>query len=88
MIGSIFFVGGDPLANRLRSIAGVVTVFDLHGKIVAHMRVGVGHSFRFKLSPGRYKLTINPSYGCPPEIVQIRADRTTRVNADTGCNAY
>ncbi|MGI8571901.1 MAG: hypothetical protein ACR2L9_04640 [Solirubrobacteraceae bacterium] len=87
LTGKIVLVGGDPLASRF-SFGGVVAVFGPGHKAVAHLRVRAGHRFRIELFPGRYQLTVDPSYGCPRRMVRVQAGRTTRFNVDTGCNVY
>lgn len=91
VIGGIQNVGGDPLASRPFS-AGVVTVFDLQGRVVAHERVRARQRFRFELPAGRYQLNVggklHPVLDCPPEMVLVKAGHTTRTKAKTGCFEY
>lgn len=86
LTGAITFGGGPPAPGRARkAIAGAVSVVTAGGRVVAHERVRAGHDFRFKLAPGRYRLEPKAG-GCSPTIAVVRAGRTTRADAEIGCN--
>src|SRR5689334_20940882 len=70
--GTIVQVGGPPGAEPGHP-AGTVTV-SRAGRRVAGQRVAEGGEFRFTLSPGTYRLTVNDvDGGCSPADVTVRA---------------
>ncbi len=88
--GAIMFDGGPALFGYARpSEAGTVSAFSRAGKLVASQHVRAGHSFRFRLTPGRYELiagrALHPKLGCPPVAVSVRAGHTTHADVGTAC---
>jgi hypothetical protein len=90
-------MNGDPDTGTLAGFMqfgrhdapGVMRVFHVNGRLVAHRRVGWGHSrFRFLLRPGRYELTFTGGVfkGCPQKgTVRVWANRTTHVGLADAC---
>jgi hypothetical protein len=69
--------------------ASPVVLFDARGRLLARFRVPVGHSFRLRLSPGRYLLLADNEdwVSCGPVSARVRASHTTRVTVPGGCDS-
>jgi hypothetical protein len=88
VIGSITMGGGPPPRPGVK-LAGTVTVFSMQGKVIARHEVRKGHTFRFILPAGNYRINagrqLHPKGGCDPKTVPVRAAQTTHVDVETDC---
>lgn len=70
-------------------VAGTVTVFDTHGKKVAHATVRASEPFHFSLPAGHYQLNQGAKLyfprDCHPVSATVRSSATTHVDVSTGC---
>jgi hypothetical protein len=90
LVGAIRTVGG-PAGESRRKGGGLATVFNGRDRVVAVERVRAGHEFRFRLSPGRYRLGFGRKgrqdrAGCPRALVTVRAGKTTHSDLSIGCD--
>lgn len=97
LTGYLVLTGGlgpniDKSGHRTyQKIAGPVTVFDSHGKPVAHTRIRAGHAFRFSLPPGHYQLNVSskkvwiPRTTCRATSAIVYPSKTTKVDVAAGC---
>lgn len=74
--------GGSACRGTRCPGAGVVTVHNSGGEIVARERVRLRHHARFVLAPGAYE--VSTAGGCSVQRSVVQADKTS--SADVVCN--
>lgn len=86
LTGAIRFEGG-PAGGSRAPVAGVVSLFDDGGRLLARFVVRSGHHFKLRVASGRY-LLLADSEGwifCGPARVRVPTARTAQVTVPTGC---
>jgi hypothetical protein len=81
-----------PASSKSAERGSLVTVFDKHGRTIAHQRIRPDHGFHFVLLPGRYRLGFGrrgqqDRRGCPRRFVAVRTGRTTHQNLRLLCDS-
>lgn len=90
LLGAIRFGGGPrPLSGHPSAppAAGIVVVFDTHGRPIARFHVKAGHYFRLRLVPGRYLLIddLQGLLSCGDIAPHVHATNTLHVTIPIGC---
>jgi hypothetical protein len=86
---SIYRAGGPPGGGKL---AGLVSIFNGHNRLIGRLHVKEGHSSKVWLRPGHYSLGLGkrrPTQkrlgGCHPTLATVQVGRTTHYKLLFGC---
>jgi hypothetical protein len=90
LAGALILGGGPPLppGQARPPSAGIVNVFNQHGKLLAQPRTRAGHYFRLRVAPGVYLLSDaqEARVSCRATRARVRPGQTTRAVIEFGCD--